>query len=176
MDANKTWDMEDIPHPKATAPAIASPKAADFPRPLAAVNATVLRRVFSEMASINFRTAFAWWSEKHKKQKFTLTKLFLALLMDLPHGFSLVLRKEEKKNKMRQLNAKPQTNNRKEASWSIQFLNMVSLKHPAQLLLPCQWPQNTFRKTGRGTLLGEEEDEHIWTVKRPTMKILYSSA
>lgn len=52
--------MGDIPHPKATAPAIASPKAADLPRPLAAVNATVLRRVFSEMASINFRTAFAW--------------------------------------------------------------------------------------------------------------------
>lgn len=46
-------------HPKATAPAIANPKAADLPRPLAAVNATVLRRVFSEMASINFRTAFA---------------------------------------------------------------------------------------------------------------------
>lgn len=48
-----------ITHPKATAPAMASPKAADFPRPLAAVNATVLLRVFSEMASINFRTAFA---------------------------------------------------------------------------------------------------------------------
>lgn len=48
-----------ITHPKATAPAMASPKAADFPRPLAAVNATVLLRVFSEMASMNFRTAFA---------------------------------------------------------------------------------------------------------------------
>lgn len=51
-----------ITHPKATAPAIASPKAADFPRPLAAVSATVLLRVFSEMASMNFRTAFAWGS------------------------------------------------------------------------------------------------------------------
>lgn len=80
MDANKTWDTGDIPHPKATAPAIASPKAADLPRPLAAVNATVLLRVFSEMASINFRTALAWWSEKYKKQKFALTKLFSALL------------------------------------------------------------------------------------------------
>lgn len=56
-----------ITHPKATAPAMASPKAADFPRPLAAVNATVLLRVFSEMASMNFRTAFAWGLENPQK-------------------------------------------------------------------------------------------------------------
>lgn len=46
-------------YPKATAPAIANPKAADFPRPLAAVKATVLLRVFSEMASMNLRTPLA---------------------------------------------------------------------------------------------------------------------
>ena len=45
--------------PKATLEAMASPRAADLPRPLAAVKATVLRRVFSEIASTNFSTAFA---------------------------------------------------------------------------------------------------------------------
>lgn len=46
-------------YPNATAPAIANPSAADLPRPRAAVRATVLRNVFSEMASINFNTALA---------------------------------------------------------------------------------------------------------------------
>lgn len=48
------------PHPNATAPATASPRAADLPRPLAAVRATVLRRVFSEIASMNFSTPLAY--------------------------------------------------------------------------------------------------------------------
>lgn len=47
-------------HPKATAPATASPSAADLPRPLAAVRATVLLRVFSEIASMNFSTPLAY--------------------------------------------------------------------------------------------------------------------
>ena len=46
-------------HPKATAAAIATPRAADLPRPLDAVKATVVRSVFSEMASTNCNTAFA---------------------------------------------------------------------------------------------------------------------
>lgn len=46
-------------YPKATAPATASPSAADLPRPRAAVRATVLLRVFSEIASMNFSTPFA---------------------------------------------------------------------------------------------------------------------
>lgn len=46
-------------YPNATAPAIANPSAADFPRPRAAVRATVLRKVFSEIASMNFSTALA---------------------------------------------------------------------------------------------------------------------
>lgn len=46
-------------YPNATAEANASPKAADFPLPRAAVNVTVLFKVFSDIASINFRTAFA---------------------------------------------------------------------------------------------------------------------
>lgn len=71
---------EGITHPKATAPAMASPKAADFPRPLAAVNATVLLRVFSEMASMNFRTAFAWWLENPQK-----TVLKFLSHYELPH-------------------------------------------------------------------------------------------
>lgn len=47
-------------YPKATAPATANPSAADLPRPRAAVRATVLLRVFSEMASMNFSTPLAW--------------------------------------------------------------------------------------------------------------------
>lgn len=47
------------PYPNATAPAIANPRAADFPRPRAAVRATVLLRVFSEIPSMNFKTALA---------------------------------------------------------------------------------------------------------------------
>ncbi len=47
-------------NPKATAEAMARPKAADLPRPLAAVRATVLRRVFSLTASTNLSTAFAY--------------------------------------------------------------------------------------------------------------------
>lgn len=47
------------PYPNATAPAIARPRAADLPRPLAAVRATVLLRVFSEIPSMNFKTALA---------------------------------------------------------------------------------------------------------------------
>jgi hypothetical protein len=46
-------------YPRATAPAIATPNAADFPRPRAAVKATVLRKVFSEIASKKVITAFA---------------------------------------------------------------------------------------------------------------------
>lgn len=46
-------------YPKAIAPATAIPRAADLPRPLAAVNDTVYLRDFSDMASINFNTAFA---------------------------------------------------------------------------------------------------------------------
>lgn len=46
-------------YPKATAPAIANPRAADFPLPRAAVSATVLLRVFSEIPSMNFKTALA---------------------------------------------------------------------------------------------------------------------
>ena len=42
------------------AAAIATPRAADFPRPLAAVRVTVLLKVFSAMASTNVRRAFAW--------------------------------------------------------------------------------------------------------------------
>lgn len=66
---DKTWKMYFfvtllklfwIMYPKATAAATASPMAADLPRPLAAVRATVLLRVFSEIASINFSTALAW--------------------------------------------------------------------------------------------------------------------
>ena len=45
--------------PKATAAVRASPRAADLPRPRAAVRATVLCRVFSDIASTNLSTAFA---------------------------------------------------------------------------------------------------------------------
>lgn len=48
-----------LEYPNATAAAIDSPSAADFPRPLAAVNETVAFKLFSEIASINFKTAFA---------------------------------------------------------------------------------------------------------------------
>lgn len=41
------------------APAIANPNAADFPRPLAAVRETVDLNVFSDIHSINLRSAFA---------------------------------------------------------------------------------------------------------------------
>lgn len=51
-------------YPKATAPAIANPRAADFPLPRAAVSATVLLRVFSEIPSMNFKTALAC-GERH---------------------------------------------------------------------------------------------------------------
>ena len=48
-----------ISYPNATAAAIERPSAADLPRPLAAVKATVVLNVFSDIASINFNTAFA---------------------------------------------------------------------------------------------------------------------
>ena len=48
-----------IAYPNATADASDSPKAADFPRPRAAVSVTVLLKVFSDIASMNLRTAFA---------------------------------------------------------------------------------------------------------------------
>ena len=51
-------------YPNATAAAIAKPSAADLPRPRAAVKATVVRKVFSEIASTNFKTALAWKSTK----------------------------------------------------------------------------------------------------------------
>lgn len=53
-------DTKTKSHPNATAPATASPRAADLPRPLAAVRATVLLKVFSEMASMNFNTPLAY--------------------------------------------------------------------------------------------------------------------
>ena len=49
-----------VTYPNATAEANDSPKAADFPRPRAAVSVTVLLNVFSDIASTNLRTAFAW--------------------------------------------------------------------------------------------------------------------
>ena len=49
-----------LPHPPACPPAIASPRAADLPRPRAAVSATVLRSVFSDAASRKVTTALAW--------------------------------------------------------------------------------------------------------------------
>lgn len=52
-------EMYMLEYPKVIAPAIASPNAADFPRPLAAVSDIVERKVFSEIHSINLRTAFA---------------------------------------------------------------------------------------------------------------------
>ena len=49
-----------LEYPKATAAAMLRPRAADLPRPRAAVMATVLRSVCSDMASTNFNKAFAW--------------------------------------------------------------------------------------------------------------------
>ena len=49
-----------LEYPKATAAAMLRPSAADLPRPRAAVMATVLRSVCSDMASTNFNKAFAW--------------------------------------------------------------------------------------------------------------------
>ena len=51
---------EDGNYPKATAAAMATPRAADFPRPLAAVRTTVLRSVFSVILSMNVIIAFAY--------------------------------------------------------------------------------------------------------------------
>jgi hypothetical protein len=48
-----------LEYPKAIAPAMASPKAADLPLPRAAVSDTVDLNVFSDTASINFRRALA---------------------------------------------------------------------------------------------------------------------
>ena len=53
-------------YPNATAEAKDSPKAADFPRPRAAVRVTVLLNVFSDIASTNLRTAFAWEGDNTK--------------------------------------------------------------------------------------------------------------
>ena len=47
-------------YPKAIAEANDNPIAADFPLPLAAVSATVLLNVFSDITSINFSNAFAY--------------------------------------------------------------------------------------------------------------------
>ena len=46
-------------YPKAIAAAIARPIDDDFPLPLAAVSVTVVRSVFSDIASINLSKAFA---------------------------------------------------------------------------------------------------------------------
>ena len=46
-------------YPKAIAPAMTNPSAADLPRPRAAVNATVEVRVFSDITSIKRSIAFA---------------------------------------------------------------------------------------------------------------------
>jgi hypothetical protein len=53
-------------YPNATADAMARPKAADLPRPRAAVSATVLRRVFSEIASKKVKIAFACQNQRKK--------------------------------------------------------------------------------------------------------------
>lgn len=50
--------MNQARYPEATAPAIARPSAADFPRPRAASKATVLRKVLSRIASRKVMTAF----------------------------------------------------------------------------------------------------------------------
>lgn len=154
------WNLEmgHITHPKATAPAIASPKAADLPRPLAAVNATVLLRVFSEMASINLRTAFAWWSEKRREQKGAVVKLLseLSLLRPTTNARQSFLEQEEgEKDNMGKLNIKSQINNVKEAV----ILKLARSKYrstinTAQLLLSRHWPHNIFSTTGRCTCLG----------------------
>lgn len=62
---------------------MASPKAADFPRPLPAVSVTVVRSVFSVMATTNCNTDLAW--------KKTATALYLVWLARE--------KKEEEKNK-----------------------------------------------------------------------------
>ena len=48
-----------LEYPNATAAAMLRPRAADLPRPRAAVMATVLRNVCSDMASTNLSKAFA---------------------------------------------------------------------------------------------------------------------
>lgn len=53
-------DISQYAYPRAIAPAMATPRAADFPLPRAAVSATVLRNVFSEIASRKVITAFAY--------------------------------------------------------------------------------------------------------------------
>ena len=53
-------------YPNTTAEASDKPIAADFPRPRPAVKVTVLRRVFSEITSINFRTDFACRYKSYK--------------------------------------------------------------------------------------------------------------
>ena len=58
-------------YPNATAEASASPKAADFPRPRAAVRVTVLLNVFSDIASTNLSTALAWIEINQKESQLT---------------------------------------------------------------------------------------------------------
>ncbi|KAI4487706.1 hypothetical protein M0802_011896 [Mischocyttarus mexicanus] len=53
-------DMYILEYPKEIAPAIANPKAADLPRPLAAVSDTVDLNVFSDIHSMNFSNAFPY--------------------------------------------------------------------------------------------------------------------
>lgn len=67
----------------------------------------------------------------------------------------------EQEGKMGELNIKTQTNNVQE---------LVILTHWVLEIIQVHWPQNIFSKTGRGTLLSKEEDEHIWAVRRPTIK------
>jgi len=52
-------------YPNPRAPAMASPSEADFPRPRAAVRATVLRSVFSLAASRKVITPRAWSKVRH---------------------------------------------------------------------------------------------------------------
>ncbi|KPP73949.1 hypothetical protein Z043_106927 [Scleropages formosus] len=77
---------QEVSYPNATAPATARPSAADLPRPLAAVRATVLRRVFSEMASMNLSTALAWSTETRRalysSDRHNASKLYLSLWWD----------------------------------------------------------------------------------------------
>ena len=75
------WDLQHT-YPNATADAMARPRAADLPRPLAAVRVTVLRRVFSEMASTNFSTAFACGT--HSNHHTLLNEGFLILHVSEP--------------------------------------------------------------------------------------------
>ena len=58
-------------YPKPTAAAIASPNAADLPRPPAAVRETVRSSFLSVIASMNSKRLLAWSIVLHKFKSFT---------------------------------------------------------------------------------------------------------